>query len=194
VADFVGQGAGDAETPPRSTATQRSDKAQRSDEARARDETEAERADRNFLELLQELRVAQTGVQILFAFLLTIAFQQRFSALSPGQVDFYIATLLLATGSTAFLIAPVSVHRLLFRQGQKTRIVQVTNLFALGGLLLLMLATVGSVVLVVDVVLGRPEATVTAGAAVCGFLLLWYVAPLMLRVFPPSARSTRGRR
>ena len=84
--------------------------------ARARDETDQERLDRNFLELLQELRVAQTGVQILFAFLLSLAFTQRFGVLTRIQRDIYIVALLAAAVAAALFIAPVAWHRVLFRQ------------------------------------------------------------------------------
>src|SRR5579875_1571606 len=90
-----------------------------------RDESEAERLDRNFNELLQELRVAQTGVQILFAFLLSIAFQHNFTKLSAEQRDLYIGTLVSAALAAVLIIAPVAAHRLLFRQHRKDTLVEV---------------------------------------------------------------------
>src|SRR3977135_1157192 len=92
-----------------------------------REETPLERWDRNFGELLQELRVAQTGVQILFAFLLTLPFTQRFTKITSFQKDVYFVTLLLAPAASACIIAPVAHHRILFRRRQKEYLVAVSN-------------------------------------------------------------------
>src|ERR1700735_4449752 len=99
-----------------------------------RDESEAERADRNLAELLQELRVAGLGVQVLFGFLLSLPFQARFTRLSHGQRDLYLASLVLAALATALLLGPVAYHRLVFRRGQKERLVRAANVMALLGL------------------------------------------------------------
>src|SRR6059036_3433818 len=96
-----------------------------------------QRADRNMIELLQELRVAQTGVQILFAFLLGLSFTPRFPDLQPSQQAVYVTTLALSASSAAFLIAPVSYHRLVFRRRLKARLVQTSHRLALVGLGLL---------------------------------------------------------
>ena len=147
------------------------------------DETPTERADRNLNELLQELRVAQTGVQILFAFLLTIPFQQRFStAIGTDLRVEYLGTLLATAAATAFLIAPVSHHRILFRQGRKPRLVTAADRLAKAGLACLALAVLGSVYLVVAVVSGRWLAGVFAGCLALLFVLTWLVEPLVLRL------------
>lgn len=147
-----------------------------------RDESEAERLDRNYAELLQELRVTQTGVQILFAFLLTIAFTDRFTDVSSFQRATYVVTLLAAAGATAFLIAPVAYHRIVFRHQQKDDLVRNAHKMAMAGLACLLVAVVGAVLLILEVTLGR-----TAGAwfasAVAAFFLLWWV------VFPVISRS-----
>src|SRR5687768_7145835 len=117
-----------------------------------RDETETERADRNFADLLQELRVAQTGVQILFAFLLTIPLQARFTTLDEFHKDVFVVALLCASLATACIIAPVAYHRVLFRRHMKTNIVMAAARLAVGGLVFLGLAIIASVYLVLDLV------------------------------------------
>lgn len=145
-----------------------------------RHESEAERADRNFSELLQELRVTQMGVQILFAFLLTLAFQGRFSDVTSGQLFIYVVTLLLCAGSTALLIAPVALHRTLFRQGRKREVVEVAAKFAQGGLLLLFLAITGAILFILDFLLSRAVAIGLAVGMAVFFVVLWYAVPMAL--------------
>jgi hypothetical protein len=159
-----------------------------------RRESTLERDDRNFAELLQELRVTQTGVQILFAFLLTLAFTNRFGSLDEVQRGTYVATLLLAVVAASLFTAPAALHRALFRRGAKRRIVDVSSKLASAGLCVLAMAFTGSVLLVVDVVLGRgPGIAAAAGtfALCCG---LWGVLPRWIRhqVTPrtPSTPST----
>jgi hypothetical protein len=148
----------------------------------ARGETDAERIDRNFNDLLQELRVSQAGVQILFAFLLTLAFTQRFESITAFQRNVYIVTLLCTAAATALIIGPVSYHRLVFRRRLKPTLVNASNRMAIGGLAFLFLAMVGSVLLIADVVLdGGIVGWITAGTAVF-FLVLWYVIPLYARI------------
>lgn len=157
-----------------------SDSASHGEEA-GRRETPLERADRNFTELLQELRVTQTGVQLLFAFLLTLAFTARFPSLDDVQRGTYVATLLLAVVAASAFMAPAALHRSLFQRHAKPQIVRVSSRLAIAGLVALALALTGSVLLVVDVSLGR-TAGVVAGAGT--FLLhcgLWGVLPLALR-------------
>jgi hypothetical protein len=146
------------------------------------DETEAERADRNFGDLLQELRVAQTGVQILFAFLLTMPMQARWTTIDAWQRDAYVVSLVCAALATAFIIAPVAYHRVLFRRQMKDHIVRVAARFAAAGLLFLGLAIVASVHLVLDIVLRRSTATVTAGLLAGLLLALWLVLPYIALV------------
>src|SRR6202451_2281192 len=98
------------------------------------DESEAERVDRNLAELLQELRVAGLGVQVLFGFLLSLPFTSRFTRLSGGQRDLYLACLVLAAVATALLLGPVAYHRLVFRRGEKESLVRAASVMAIAGL------------------------------------------------------------
>lgn len=152
-----------------------------------RDETKSERLDRNFDELLQELRVAQTGVQILFAFLLTLPFTSRFPEVTEFQRDVYLATLLCSAAATALLIAPVSFHRIVFRMRLKGELVTVANRMAIGGLFLLLLSVVGGVLLITDVVLGAIPTLALTAAVTVWFVLFWSVVPLV------SAAGTTAR-
>jgi hypothetical protein len=146
-----------------------------------RSETPLERWDRNFGELLQELRVAQTGVQVLFAFLLTLPFTNRFGQVTGLERATYVVTLVAAAAATALLIAPASYHRLVFRQGRKPQLVQVGSVLAALGLGCLLIAMLGAVFLVVDVVLGSPVAAgLTAGLAGL-YVFLWYLLPFLHR-------------
>ena len=142
-----------------------------------REETPAEQADRNFNELLQELRVSQMGVQILFAFLRTLAFQGRFTDVTPGQLTVYVVTLLLCAASTALLVAPVPLHRAMFRQGRKREVVEIAAKFARGGLLMLFLAISGAILFILDFVLDRALAIGLAAGVTMVFLALWYGVP-----------------
>jgi hypothetical protein len=146
-----------------------------------RGETDVQTVDRHFTELLQELRVAQTGVQILFAFLLGLAFTPRFPDLSGAQQGVYLATLVLAAVSAALLIAPVGYHRTVFRQRLRPQLVTTGHRYAVAGLVLLLLALVGAVQLAASFVLG-PRATLLAAALAGLFVLLWFVIPLIHRV------------
>ncbi len=146
-----------------------------------RDESDAQRLDRNFGELLQELRVAQAGVQILFGFLLSLAFQARFESLDTFQLDVYLGTLVAAALAVTFLTGPVAAHRILFRRGVKDFLVRYTARLAATGLLFLAVAVVGGVVLVVDVLLTRGAALgIGAGIVLIG-LTFWLVIPLSVR-------------
>jgi hypothetical protein len=146
-----------------------------------RDEPEWERLDRNFSELLQELRVAQTGVQILFAFLLGIAFQQRFHAITDDQRYLYLATLMSAGCAALLLIAPVAVHRVLFRRNLKDEVVAIASRLAAAGLFFLALSIVLAVLFVVDVVAGLVAAAVLAALMAILVLALWMALPLRVR-------------
>lgn len=153
----------------------------RSPHARARNETEDQRLDRNYVEILQELRVAQTGTQILFAFVLTMAFTPRFDHITTFQRGLYIVTLLSAAAATALLIGPVSFHRLLFRRRQKAALVDVANRMAIAGLGLLAVAMVSAVLLVLSVAVGTDVAAPLTGLLAAWFVLLWYVVPYLHR-------------
>ncbi|GAA1505223.1 DUF6328 family protein [Dactylosporangium maewongense] len=146
-----------------------------------RDESPVERSDRNWTELLQELRVAQTGVQILFAFLLTIPFSQRFAEITAVQRGTYIVTLVLTALATLCLIAPVSHHRILFRRGRKEQLVETSDTLAQIGLVFLWLSVVGAVFLVFEVVVAVSWAIVAATTLGVLFVLVWYVFPTLKR-------------
>jgi hypothetical protein len=147
----------------------------------ARDETPTERLDRNWSDLVQELRVVQTGVQFLTGFLLTLPSQQRFNQLTNREQALYLATVSAAIAATAFLQAPVSVHRALFRRHQRRRTVRVAHRVAMVGIFFLAAAVVGVAVIIFDVVSGN-RAAVGAGIAVAALLaILWLTLPLTLR-------------
>ena len=147
----------------------------------ARNETPEEREDRNLLELLQELRVAGLGVQVLFGFLLAIPFTTRFSALSSDQRELYVATLLAAALAAALLLAPVAFHRLLFRQGQKEFLVRAGNVLAILGLSTVAVAVSATVALVLSYVMpGLPTVVITTVLVVL-FAGLWFAWPLSRR-------------
>jgi Family of unknown function (DUF6328) len=147
-----------------------------------RRETQAEEHDRNWNELLQELRVSQTGVQLLTGFLLTLPFQDRFSDLDSVERNVYLCIVCAAVLATGLLIAPVAFHRLLFRQGEKDWLVSRGNLAANAGLAFLAVAMTGVVWLIFDVVAGRLQGFVFAGAAAVIFALLWWLMPLQQRL------------
>jgi hypothetical protein len=147
-----------------------------------REETEGERLDRNLGELLQELRVALPGVQVLFAFLLAVPFQQGFAKITDFQKDVYFATLLLTALSAALLISPSAYHRLTFRMQQKDHLVFLANRFTIAGLACLALAMTGAIVLITDVLFGTAATIVTGAAAVSVFVLFWYALPLKRRL------------
>ena len=146
-----------------------------------RDESEADRLDRNLGELLQELRVAGLGVQVLFGFLLSLPFTTRFTQLSPGQRNLYLATLVLAAVATALLLGPVAYHRLVFRQGQKERLVRAANIMAIAGLATVGLAVSAAVLLVTDYVSSGLTAGLITAFVTCLFAGLWFALPLAHR-------------
>jgi cytochrome bd-type quinol oxidase subunit 2 len=146
-----------------------------------RDESRAERDDRNLAELLQELRVAGLGVQVLFGFLLALPFSHGFPHLSQGQRQLYIATLVLAAVATALLLGPVAYHRLVFRQRQKESLVRTANIMAILGLVTVGLAVSAAILLVTGYVdHGLPSVVITV-LTVCMFAGLWFALPLTRR-------------
>lgn len=145
------------------------------------EESGSARLTRNYNELLQELRVLQTGVQILTGFLLTLPFTSRFADLDQVQRVSYLCVLVGSVSATAFIIAPVAFHRMLFRQGQRPWLVRAANAAARIGLILLALTTAGMLWLVFDVVVGRPQAAVAGVLAVLGFGALWLAFPVIAR-------------
>ena len=144
-------------------------------------ESEKQRWDRNFADLLQELRVAQTGIQILFAFLLTLPFSSGFPNVTAFQKDTYIVALLSAAGATAMIIAPVAFHRALFRQGRKPELVRYAHRMATGGLAFLLVAMVSSVLLITDYLLSRPLAIILTAITGLYFLTFWALIPWLRR-------------
>jgi hypothetical protein len=141
------------------------------------EETDIERWQRNYTELLQELRVAQMGVQILFAFLLTLSFGNRFDEHDTFSQVTYLVALVAAAAATALLIAPVAYHRVMFRQGRKPFLVRSAHRMAYAGLGLLVVAVVSAVMLAADNVVSRPVAVVVAVAVGIWFVFFWGVAP-----------------
>jgi hypothetical protein len=141
-----------------------------------------QRVDRAYSEILQEIRVAQTGVQILFAFLLTLAFTARFKTVTPFERDIYVTALMLAAGATALLIAPAAFHRVVYRRRLKPHLVRVASRLALAGLVLLLLAMVSALLLILEVVSGLSPALFLAGGALMWFVTWWFVLPLRSRI------------
>jgi Family of unknown function (DUF6328) len=146
-----------------------------------RDESEPERDDRNLAELLQELRVAGLGVQVLFGFLLSLPFTNRFARLSHGQRELYLGSLMLAAVSTALLVGPAAYHRVVFRRRQKERLVRAASVMALLGLAAVGLAISATVLLVTSFVIGGLAATLISAFTLCVFGGLWFAFPLARR-------------
>jgi Family of unknown function (DUF6328) len=142
-----------------------------------RDETEAERIDRNFNELLGELRVALPGVQVLFAFLLTVPFAQGFTTLTQFERDLYLVVLLLTALASALLMAPTAYHRVLFRKGYKPQILFFANRSAMVGLGVLALAMTGAILLISHVIFGEAASIAVTIPSGMVFALLWYMLP-----------------
>jgi predicted membrane channel-forming protein YqfA (hemolysin III family) len=148
------------------------------DRDQGREETEKERLDRNLQELLGELRVALPGVQVLFAFLLVVPFNQRFVEITNFQRTTYFVTLLLATAATACLIAPTAHHRIEFRAQDKKRIVFQATRLSIAGLALLAAAMTGAVTLITDMLYRSTTVTIVAAAVGLLFALLWFAWPV----------------
>ncbi|MFC5434485.1 DUF6328 family protein [Microbacterium suwonense] len=144
-------------------------------------ETPSERADRNWNELMQELRVMQTGTQILTGFLLAVAFQPRFEHLDDVQRTLYIVLVLLAATATVLALTPVGLHRMLFHQHRKVDLVRMANRLVKANLVVIGAVTVGVVALILDVTVDRPVAIVAVCLGVVVILLLWVALPRHLR-------------
>ena len=145
-----------------------------------RHETPSERMDRNWSELLQELRVTQTGTQILTGFLLTVPFQQRFGELDTFQRDVYLVLVVLSMLATALIVAPVALHRSLFRKHLKDILVRHADRLARAGLLVLAIVLAGCTFLLFDVVATRGPATAAAAFVAIVLVALWFVLPRVL--------------
>jgi len=146
-----------------------------------RDESQAKRDDRNLAELLQELRVAGLGVQVLFGFLLALPFTLRFSRLSSAQRDLYVTDIVLAAVATALLVGPVAYHRLVFRQQMKEHLVRIANAMAICGLATVALAISGAVLLILSYVLPGLPAILISTCVFAVFVILWIAVPLVAR-------------
>jgi cation transport ATPase len=153
------------------------------------DETEDERLDRELDQLLQELRIAMPGVQVLFAFLLAVPFQQRFAAVTAFQRDVYFATLLAAAVTSALFIAPTAYHRMMFRGSDKPRLVAMSSRFALAGLGALAIAMNGAILLVTDVLFDGVAVMIATVAAAALFVGLWFALGIMRRLSHEHSRA-----
>ena len=159
----------------------RPDEDQRWDES-ARNETATQRLDRNWASLLQELRVVQTGVQLLTGLLLTLPFQEEFEELDHPMRMVYLVTVACSVVATALLVAPVGMHRVLFRRRRLDRLVSAAHRCAYTGLLLLGLAMVGVTQLIFDTVAGCAAGVIAAVIALLTFLGFWLVLPMAMRL------------
>jgi hypothetical protein len=146
-----------------------------------RNETHLERCDRNLVELLQEVRVVQTGVQVLFAFLLMAPLTPGFDHLTSLQRIEYFVTLVLSGAAALLLIAPTAYHRVLFRQGDKEYLVKVSNRLTLAGLSAVALAMVGALLFVTGVLFGQAAALVAGGLTAAAVVVLWCALPVARR-------------
>jgi O-antigen/teichoic acid export membrane protein len=145
--------------------------------AEERHETPTERLDRNWTDLLQELRVVQTGVQLLTGFLLTLPFQQKFSRLTDGERGVYLFAVAASIFATGFLQAPVSVHRALFRKHRRKETVLVAHKLAIVGIVFLAFAVIAVALLIFDVVVGTAGGIVAAATTALLLLILWVIVP-----------------
>ncbi|WP_092094333.1 DUF6328 family protein [Curtobacterium sp. UNCCL20] len=152
-----------------------------SETERGRHETPTERWDRNWSDIQQELRIVQTGTQILGGFLLTLPFQQRFTILTPLERALYLALVVLAAAVTIVALSAVATHRLVFRQRQKHDLVRAGNVILLAALIASALLFSGTVLLVFDVVIGDVGGLVGGLVVFVGTALLWVSIPLALR-------------
>lgn len=142
-------------------------------------ESQKERVDRELIELLNELRVALPGVQVLFAFLLVLPVSQGFTKVDSAGRAIYFASLLAAAGASALLIAPSAYHRLHFRSGNKEHILLTSNRLAIAGLVLLELAISGAIFVIANLLFTNPVAAVVAALTAVWFTCFWFVLPLM---------------
>jgi hypothetical protein len=145
------------------------------------EEAPAERANRELIELLNELRVALPGVQVLFAFLLTVPFSTGFDKLDPADRRVYFAAVVMTAAATLFLIAPTAHHRLRFREGIKEQLLRVSNVMALIGLVLLAAAMSAVTYVITDVLYSSTAAATVAALLVAAFAMIWFVIPLLYR-------------
>lgn len=145
-------------------------------------EEEQERLNRELIELLNEVRVAMPGVQVLFGFLLAVPFQQRFHLADDFQRHTYLVTLLFAAVATALFIAPTAYHRVMFRQRDKPALIKFGNQVTIAGITCLAIAMNGAVLLVTDVIFTGPTPLVTIAALASVYVWLWFGIPVLRRV------------
>jgi Family of unknown function (DUF6328) len=164
------------------------------DESADTEESSAERANRELIELLNELRVATTGVQVLFAFLLTVPFTQRFEDLDATDRRVYYLAVMTTAAATLFLIAPTAHHRLRFRSGVKEPMLRVANAFAIVGVVLVAIAITLVVYLITDMIYDATAAAVAAGCLAGAFVIVWLLVPIAYRpkLTPPPGRESQG--
>jgi hypothetical protein len=160
------------------------------------DETPRERLNRNLIEMLQEVRVAMPGVQVLFGFLLAVPFQQRFSEVDDFQRTVYFVTLLFAAAATACFVAPTAYHRVMFRLRDKPALVRFGNRMVIAGLVCLALSMNGAVLLVTDFLFQAPTQIVTVLAMASAYAWLWFGVAIVrrIRVYRAPPRIGRNRR
>jgi O-antigen/teichoic acid export membrane protein len=149
--------------------------------ANDRNETPTERLDRNWNDILQELRVVQTGVQLLTGFLLTLPFQQRFTKLTDTEEGIYLAAVTASILATGFLQAPVSVHRALFRRHRRRETVELAHRLTIVGIVFLACAVIAVTTLIFEVLLGWVGGLIAGAAAAALLVTLWLVIPLAAR-------------
>ncbi|MFI5735766.1 DUF6328 family protein [Kribbella sp. NPDC051587] len=150
------------------------------------EEDAGERLDRQWGELLQELRLAQTGTQILFAFLLSIAFQGAFQNADAFTHHVYAVTLIASALAVGLFLAPVSFHRIIYRHKLRDRMLPIASRMAIAGLAFLVLAMTGGVLLAIDVVVSRPIAILIAAFVLLWFVIFWYAVPTWVRRSMPN--------
>ncbi len=150
-------------------------------------DAETRKRDRQMIELLNELRVALPGVQILFAFLLTVPFTQRFGRLTLFQRDVFYVTLIATALSTACLIAPTAAHRLRFHKGDRTWIIETAHTLLIAGLAFLALAIAGAVLLITDIMFDGTRVWLYTGGVALVFVALWFVRPALRAVRDESS-------
>jgi hypothetical protein len=160
---------------------ERAEKTQRGEQSSARDELPLERLDRNSAELMAELRVAGTGIQVLLAFLLVVPFNARWSQATAFDRYVYFVTLLCMAAAAVLLIAPSIHHRVLFRHGEKRYLVTTGNRFAIVAMVLVTIGLTGILLLISNVLFGGVTAAIVAVVALVGVATLWFGVPLRRR-------------
>ncbi len=159
------------------------------EDPRDREEGYRERRNRELIELLNELRVVLPGVQVLFAFLLTVPFSNGYSRMTDLQRDVYFVALIATAISVVLLIAPSTYHRITFRQGDKERLLLAANRFAISGTAFLAIATAAAMYVISDVLFGAAPAAIVGGTALLAMAFVWYAIPLRRLI-----RDRRGER